>query len=421
MPPQIQTTSKTNTRLAVATLILAAAAGLAFAATLIQDGPAVCVANENSNGITINGSGDESQDISNTCVGANQVLTYTCADGAVGVDENIFISSVENCGDGAICAGGVCIAEAEVSLCVNTDSGVTITNRSGGEFTINNYCSGNTPVTVSCDAGENGLFTSAQGDACADGQVCQGGTCVADGGQVGQQDGQNINDDCNTNIDCVADLYCNNNGTCQVRAEVGNECANDIPCLTHLECEENVCKIPGGIAGCSDGNPCAGGFACGADNVCLASVNAQCQDAADCATGVCNDTGQCTSCVATADWQGNNQCENGSCVFECQADNECAADETCSAQNTCLVPAGAACQADADCAAGTCVNAKCVLSVGDACTGDNQCVNNQCSNGVCVGPSSGGSGPSSGSSRGGSASPPGTTTAASGPQCRIIE
>ncbi|MBT5820365.1 MAG: hypothetical protein HOI24_02820, partial [Candidatus Magasanikbacteria bacterium] len=273
MPPQIQTTSKTNTRLAVATLILAAAAGLAFAATLLeQGGSEVCVDNENGNGITINGSGDESQNISNTCVGADQVLTYTCADGVVeSAGEDIFTSSVENCDAGTVCAGGVCIAEDDVSSCAPVANGVTITNRSDVEFTINNYCSRNTPVTVSCGVGENGLFTSVQGAFCANGQVCQGGTCVDEGGQADQQDGQNIDDACNANIDCAAGLYCNNN-TCQVRAEVGGACTDDIPCLTHLECEENVCKIPGGIAGCGNGNPCTGGFACGADNVCLASV-----------------------------------------------------------------------------------------------------------------------------------------------------
>ena len=433
MSPQIQTTSQTNTRLAVATLIIAAAAGLAFAASLVDNGAPVCESNESGTGIILAGvEGAGSQEITNTCVGNTQVVAYTCSQGVVEDGSQIFTTETISCVDGQFCNQGECVDADNNSSCDNTDSGVVITDRAGVDITINNYCSGNTPVIVSCDQ-EGSVFSSAEGDVCGDGQTCQDGTCIAGDGQEGQQDGQaGIDEGCATNIDCSANLYCGNGLVCQERAGVNEACGGESsPCLTHLQCEENVCKIPGGIAGCDNGSPCATGFSCGDGGICLASVNTQCQDASDCATGVCTNQGQCVACAANADCQGNKQCTNGNCVFECQVDADCGANETCSAQNTCLVPPGAACQADSDCAAGSCVNSICKLAVGDACTADAQCVNNQCSNGSCAGPSSGssGAGPSSGSSRsshsGGRSSLSrtltGQTNTASTPQCRIID
>ena len=91
-------------------------------------------------------------------------------------------------------------------------------------------------------------------------------------------------------------------------------------------------------------------------------------------------------CIAAADCQAGQVCQNNECVAappECTTDSDCEADEIC--DNGSGEPAPPECTTDADCNAGeVCDNGSCVAATPE-CTTDADCGTGEiCDNGTCV-------------------------------------
>lgn len=173
---------------------------------------------------------------------------------------------------------------------------------------------------------------------CAEGQVCNDGTCEAD------------TTGCTADTDCAAGQVCNN-GTCEADT---SGCTADTDCADGEVCNNGTCETAAtsctSDADCSDTEICDNG-------TCVSTL---CTSDADCAgeqwkTKCDTTTGACVECFTTADCTDADYpyCNNGNgyCV-QCQGNSDCS-DPMYPACDT--TEGWCGCSADSDCSFGTCM------------------------------------------------------------------
>ncbi len=235
-------------------------------------------------------------------------------------------------------------------------------------------------------------------DACAEGEWCQGGGCVARpaGGCRADADcaaGETCADDrCGPRIlQCVEDADCDAgescaDGTCVAAAP---RCAGDADCAPGLRCVDGACTPS--VAGCAGDADCGAGEAC-RQGACVPGCMepAACGEGLVCAGGACvppcaGDDGcpdgevcRAGLCAPSCDAGCGDGlvCDGGACVPPCAGDDGCPDGEVCRA-GLCAP----ACVVDADCGAGLCRDGACgpAECADDAgCAADARCEAGRC-------------------------------------------
>ncbi len=252
-----------------------------------------------------------------------------------------------------------------------------------------------TDGTVCTDQGC--LLACAQDAVCAKGFTCRSGFCEAPTATTPKPLVCAVATDCGASgYDCVA-------GSCvavPACTGVGCTCKYTSECGTGRVCANGAC-----VEACDASTPCATGFNCNADGVCVRASKAVCgvdangatcpsgQQCVDgqCAAG-CTSGSQClgadgqpdpqqqclggacvpnthpiTKCNGNAQCAANQTCLDGFCRYTCTTDNQCKSIDarigTCAKDGVCRssAEASAQCTAQADCASGqSCINGQCM-------------------------------------------------------------
>jgi hypothetical protein len=323
------------------------------------------------------------------CVSPNPctTATITCDTGAPVCTESLPLPNGTDCGEGAVCNGGVCSAcvantpcvpadachvgatscATGVSVCVDTGASVA----DGASCGTNAVCGGG--VCNACEAGAacdpaNPCKTGAlacssgapvctesgdepDGTSCGADQVCSGGACVgcvsgaactpANACHVGATSctsGASVCVDTGASVadgaSCGTDAVCAG-GTCNA-CEAGATCDPANPCKTGaLVCDTGtpVCTESGNEpngTGCGTDQVCNGGacVACDAGASCTPAENACHVGATSCTTGVsvCVDTG---ASVADGASSGTNAVCGGGTCSACEAGATCDPADPC--------------------------------------------------------------------------------------------
>ena len=191
-----------------------------------------------------------------------------------------------------------------------------------------------------------------------------GGACSFDTSWNGSSRDASVSDassiDASSCEECGADAYCDGDGACIPKGDVGAACSNPIQCKSGI-CPEGTrtcCE-----AGCS--GPCE---ACTQDGTCtLADENTMCASASCEAgqaqgPGMCDGSGECKASVAT------------SCApYVCDSDGV-------ACLNSCSAGGDASCIASHYCNGAVCTPKK---PNGDPCTGNGECMLGRCVENVC--------------------------------------
>ena len=214
-------------------------------------------------------------------------------------------------------------------------------------------------VTTSCSTDEN----------CAEGQVCEGGLCVAG---------------------CSDASPCPSGERCQ-----DARCVPDLPgfCRSDADCgEREICRALQCVP--APPPPCAQDQDCGAGQICEAGQcgPAQCSVPADCGIGARCVGGRCEplvpDCTQDSDCGEGEVCEAGACVpgpeDTCDTDADCDEDEVCEA-GLCVPGPEDTCDTDADCDEDeVCEAGVCVPGPDEACLNDGDCApGERCVRGTC--------------------------------------
>jgi hypothetical protein len=179
--------------------------------------------------------------------------------------------------------------------------------------------------------------------ACATGYTCQSGMCV----------GACIASQCPSGI-------CATPGQCA-------ECATDAQCSgTKPRCSNNHCVacVPGASDNCGHGAYCDA-----ATNTCTRG----CKVASECASGTCEASHDCASCVNDNECALGKVCNNGTCEAPCTTNSKCGAGRECCGSKCQSAFSDNGCHAcNVTCSAGQlCGDSGCVpLSVGQLCALD---------------------------------------------------
>ena len=243
------------------------------------------------------------------------------------------------------------------------------------------------------------------GDACTEGDFCQGGSCHS-GAPVSCDDGNECTvDSCDPAQGCSKTLLtgpvCSDGNLCTKSDKcLGGTCvpgpATD--CDDDNPCTDDTCDPQEGCAhwpiavGCDDGDACtladmcAGGgctsgeaLGCDDGNVCTID---SCLPAVGCihqqSSGACNDLNACTAMDA---------CKSGKCVGEpvsCDDQSQCT-DDSCDPGTGCqFLPNGLECDdGDACTIEDVCVGGVCVGGATDDCDDLNPCTVDLCANQAC--------------------------------------
>lgn len=173
---------------------------------------------------------------------------------------------------------------------------------------------------------------------------------------------------CDSDSDCWKDYYCNAEGFCRPRREVGSSCLADEECLWGY-CRDGYCCD----SACD--NDC---MACNIDGLeGFCSARSQGSLAGSCA-------GQAAACVSDENCLLTLQCDgHGGC--------EAAGIGTCCGAYSCYEQAGRAgcyesCQMASQCAPGfDCLQGRCIklYEIGDECADNWQCRSSYCVDGYC--------------------------------------
>ena len=280
----------------------------------------------------------------------------------------------------AICAGGTCGVEPDVSAPCDDGDACTV-----GDACISMGCSGQPLTCVALDACHGagscepatGLCTQPQladGTSCDDGDACTKEDSCKDGVCEGEDCPCRTPDDCAGMIGVAA---------CQRVACVDYECV--------LETDPSQ-----EFGQCEDGNPCTIGDACASGECVGTAVNCANLNS-PCATGVC-DGGVCVADLATpgASCDPKRACiveatcsDDGQCIgawdvdqcgcqpsTACDDGDPCTYDDACTESSTCVGTSydciGLPCEQ------GTCDGTGgCVFEVeGDRCLVDGKCIDN---------------------------------------------
>ncbi len=211
----------------------------------------------------------------------------------------------------------------------------------------------------------------------------------------------NIDNDCNGDVDdgdlCAEGFVCDR-GSCVAECGTG-----EFRCATNFECAFGFCIDPL----CKD-------VVCGADEACRAGDCVGACDGVTCPLNQECQLGRCVDLCAAVTCDMGQVCERGVCLADCSC-RDCPDGKSCAADGHCVDPGceNAPCTAGQVCAGGACTDA-CTNAV---CPGGAACTDGVCGEpipGVGVGSGNGGSGGSGGAfviSNGGSTA--GSTTAAS--------
>ncbi|MSP92825.1 MAG: hypothetical protein EXR79_13645 [Myxococcales bacterium] len=288
-----------------------------------------------------------------------------------------------NCDDGSACTNDAC--DTKTGKCVTNNNSSPCSD--GNACTQGDGCDGGTcvvGVAKSCDdanpcsndscdivtAACQNLANAAictDGDACSIGDGCAGGACKKGAAKV-----------CADNDTCTNDLCDSASGNCVFKAITGcggncspaSDCKDGNVC-TADSCVGGKCAFPANTAACDDGNACTLGDMC-ANGGCKPGAAKSCDDGKPCTDDACVlQTGACGNVANTA------PCDDGNA---CTAGDACAASQ-CKAGKATDCNDGNPCSDDAcDPQSGACKSAANVApcSDGNACT-----VSDVCGAGVC--------------------------------------
>jgi hypothetical protein len=264
---------------------------------------------------TGNATCDYTNDNTNTCSDGRPCTDDVCVAGnCVGTADNTNL-----CTDGNLCTDDVCVAGNCVSTADNT-----------------NTCTGGICVAGACCTG----CVNASG-------VCQPGTAAAACGTQGETCSA-----CSTNV-CLGAESCAA-GDCVAGAPL--VCDDLNPC-TDDSCDPvEGCRHVPVLRDCSDGDPCTVGDSCDAAGLCVPGLGLDCSDRLPCATGVClagacqyapaNEGGNCDD---GNDCTNNDACAGGECAgvgTDCDDGNPCTTDSCSLAAGCSYTPLeeGASCR-----------------------------------------------------------------------------
>jgi len=211
-------------------------------------------------------------------------------------------------------------------------------------YTPNGFCSAPLAEGSYCLAAD--WCTSGN---CRD-NVCGSADCVVEGKE------------CQGNWSCCNNQFCSGGpyvyGECHTPRALGEPCQGDDWCQSGL-CRDGACAT----LGCT-------------------SIGQGCGGAADCCSGLCDDTHACgwkrsvgEACAGDGDCR-SDICRAHVCQDECQATNEgCWWDGDCCAGNYCEYVAGSDSLYSSQCVA--------LHAAGTACSADNMCTSGLCRDGTC--------------------------------------
>lgn len=212
--------------------------------------------------------------------------------------------------------------------------------------------------TATCD-GDTCVRTAL---ACPAGQMCCGGTCVAEG-----CDDRNVctSDRCDPSAGCVhtptSGTSCEDGDACTVsdRCESGTCRAGGPRCVSSDACRRATCDPSSGACGtapamdgsvCSDGNACTIGDACMGGTCHAGTGRPMCDDREPCTEDRCDANTGCeslplpdgTTCGAGGTCRGG-MCGPSACAegtADCDANGTCECVGTCSVAGLCVVETG---------------------------------------------------------------------------------
>ena len=255
------------------------------------------------------------------------------------------------CEDGLECTQGICDGQGGCSHKVIAGNWCLIAGSCYGDGQLNpadNCQACVTPVSPS-------NWTSADGEACDDGQECTGDDACAGGVCKGQKNPCDDDNPCTTN-------GCKEGEGC-IHAAVQGPCEDGDFCTVGDSCTNKVCGAGAKALDCSDGDPCT-------SDVC--NEGGGCDHLPH--SGPCEDGDPCTSgdeCV-----QG--ECTPGSQVPSCDDGNPCTDDVCLHGKGCAHIPNLSPCDDGNDCTQGdSCSGLLCKpgltlkdCSDGDPCTQD---------------------------------------------------
>jgi hypothetical protein len=215
-----------------------------------------------------------------------------------------FLSTSASCDDGNPCTDDFCDA---VAGCLHTNN--TVSCDDGDACTAGDTCGGgtchpgsavvcndnNVCTSDTCDPAAGCVFTNNtnpcdDGNACATGDTCGGGTCHPGTPIVCNDDNECTTDSCNAATGCV---FTNNT----------NGCNDNNPC-TDDSCNPTTgCVYTNNTSACDDGSACTTGDTCGG-GACVGGPALNCDDGIACTSDSCDPITGCrhlahADCCAT--------------------------------------------------------------------------------------------------------------------------
>jgi MYXO-CTERM domain-containing protein len=378
-----------------------------------------------------------------TCLkelGQSCLLSGECASNSCDIASFICV-----CDQNADCPmGQLCNFVADPNVCVNPGCGNFVLEAGeaceDGNTTNGDGCNsvclrelgqacmmGSQCVSAFCDSANNACACDQDAD-CSNGQLCNllsnPNTCVNPGCSNGVVEATEACDDGNSvdgdgcNSVCLREIgqVCSMSGQCASGLCDTGLCACDenADCsggqLCNTVANPNICVNPGcgnGIVevteACDDGNTMSGD---GCNSMCLREIGQMCSASMQCASGLCDPTGNICACDQDADCSGGQLCNTvaspNACVNPGCANGVLEMNEGCDDGNTvpgdgcgstCLLEIGEPCTLSGTCQSGACdpqsgtcecdEDADCPMgNVCDLTPDPNACIAGGCGNGV---------------------------------------